>query len=367
MRWIRRASKISSPERSSPDLSARDADIRHAYRLILGREPDAEGLRHYRERVASGLPLTTLIASLLDSEEYRERAHGRASSSTDGAADQDRSPPESGATLADLVRPADVIARYSVEELLETAEESYRRIPDVAPLMSKPWSFAHEAPELLENLGHLLGGLELGKTMTVLDFGAGTCWLSRCLAQLNCRPICCDPSPTALEIGRRLFAEQPLIGTTVYQPTFLRFDGHRIDLPDESVDRIICFDAFHHIPNQAEVLNEFGRVLKDGGIAGFSEPGSHHSAAPQSQYEMRHHRVLENDIDVLGIARLAQRAGFTNVTVKALSNRSLRLDELLEPGGRRRRRGAERRAGDRRPNDPAASIDFLSAQRSTAA
>ncbi len=69
---------------------------------------------------------------------------------------------------------------------------------------------------MLENLGLLFGGLELGRTMSVLDFGAGTCWLSRILAQFNCQPICCDASRTALDIGRRLFAELPLIGTAVF-------------------------------------------------------------------------------------------------------------------------------------------------------
>ena len=35
-----------------------------------------------------------------------------------------------------------------------------------------------------------------------------------------------------------------------------------------SVDRIVCFDAFHHAPNPRAVIREFGRVLADGGIAG---------------------------------------------------------------------------------------------------
>jgi SAM-dependent methyltransferase len=229
--------------------------------------------------------------------------------------------------VSDLIDPRDVIRRYSVEELSATAEDYYRVVSDPTPLMSKPFTFTHEAPEMLQNLGFLLAGLHLGKTMTVLDFGAGTCWLSRYLAQLNCRPICCDTSRTALEIGRRLFAEYPLIGLTVYTPTFLWFDGHHIDVPDASVDRIITFDAFHHVPNAREVIGEFGRVLKFGGIAGFSEPGRAHSQSPQSQYEMRTHKVLENDIDLNEIFGHAQAAGFTRLSVKALNDMDLSLAE----------------------------------------
>ena len=226
-----------------------------------------------------------------------------------------------------MIDPHDVIRRYSVEELIETADQYFSRVDDATPLMLKPFSFLDETPEMLHNLGLLLGGLRLGRTMKVLDFGAGTCWLSRILIQLNCQAISCDVSAAALDIGKRLFRELPPIGTVAYQPQFLIFDGHHIDLPNESVDRIICFDAFHHVPNQDEVLAEFGRVLRSGGIAGFSEPGRSHSRSPQSQYEMFNHRVLENDIDVNGIFARAQAAGFTRLSLQVALDMEMSLPE----------------------------------------
>ena len=81
----------------------------------------------------------------------------------------------------ELIRPDDVIGGVSLA-LCDTPEY-YRRIPDPLPLMAKPLAFLHETPEMLENLGRLLSSLQLGRTMTVLDFG-GTCWLSRYLVQL---------------------------------------------------------------------------------------------------------------------------------------------------------------------------------------
>ena len=226
-----------------------------------------------------------------------------------------------------MIDPKDIIRRYSPEELAETADEYYRRIDDPTPLMTKPFSFLHETPEMLQNLGALLAGLSLGKTMTVLDFGGGTGWLTRFLTQLNCQVICCDVSRAALAIGKRLMTELPLLGTAVYQPVFLPFDCHRIELPTASVDRVICFDAFHHVPNQREVLSEFSRVLRDGGIAGFSEPGRQHSRSPQSQYEMANHRVLENDIDLADIWTIARDCGFTRLTTKLINDMSLSLDD----------------------------------------
>jgi SAM-dependent methyltransferase len=236
-----------------------------------------------------------------------------------------------------MIDPKEVMRRLTVEQLSETADEYYRVVSDPTPLMSKPFAFLHESPEMLQNLGLLLGGLQLGRTMTVLDFGAGTCWLSRILTQLNCQAICCDVSPAALEIGRRLFAELPPIGTVVFTPAFLLFDGHRLDLADASVDRVVCFDAFHHVPNPAEVLREFGRVLRPGGIAGFSEPGRRHAETAQSQYEMSNHRVLENNIDVREIFAAAAPAGFTDLSLAVVSDMQISLaehDVLLGRGSR---------------------------------
>lgn len=219
------------------------------------------------------------------------------------------------------IDPKDVIQKYSLEELCESADDYYKSITDPRPQMGKPFSSASEAPELLISMGQLLSDLHLGKTMKVLEFGAGTCWFSRFLNQMQCSTISCDTSAAALEIGKRLFREYPIVGEHVAPPQFLVFNGKKIDLPDNSVDRIVCFDAFHHIPNQEDVLAEFSRVLKDDGIAGFSEPGKYHSQSPQSQYEMANFKVLENDVDLDEIFEIAKKVGFKhcNATVQTSS------------------------------------------------
>ena len=289
-----------------------------AYRLILKREADPGGLAAYTQRVREGLTLDELIRSLLDSPERANRVQrGDANQVGEQARPAD----------ASLIDPREVMRHYSVEELNETADEYYRVMDDPDLTLRKPFQSVNETPEMLENLGALFSGLHLGKAMTVLDFGAGTCWLSRLIAQLNCAVICCDPSAAALDIGRRFFAAHPPLTRELLPPRFLPFDGHRLELADESVDRIICFDAFHHVPNQAEVLRELGRVLRPGGIAGFSEPGRYHSRAPQSQYDMRNHRVLENDIDLNEIFSLAEPAGFTHVKVRVMNDLSISLEQ----------------------------------------
>jgi len=198
--------------------------------------------------------------------------------------------------MDDKINPKQLIRTLSVEDFCRTADEYYRAIVDPTPQMAKPFSSFTDAPQLLCNLGLMISGLKLGKSMLVLDFGAGTCWLSRFLNQLQCATISVDASITALEIGQKLFHDFPIVGELLQPPKFIHFNGHRMEVEDESVDRIVCFDTFHHIPNQDEILREFYRVLKPGGIAGLSEPGMHHSKSPHTQFEMRHHRVLKNDI-----------------------------------------------------------------------
>ena len=65
--------------------------------------------------------------------------------------------------------------------------------------------------------------------------------------------------------------------------------------------------------NPAPIVAEFGRVLRPGGLAVFAEPGPTHSRAPQSQFEMRSYGVVENDVDVHEIWRLARSSGFAEL------------------------------------------------------
>jgi SAM-dependent methyltransferase len=230
----------------------------------------------------------------------------------------------------------ELMAASSLEELNRKAEEYFASISDREPHLAKPFASAQDAPALLINFATLLQGLRLYPGLTVLEFGAGTGWLSRFLTQLGCRSILLDVSPTALEIAAELFRRMPLIGSRP-APQFLLFDGRQIDLPDESVDRIVCFDAFHHAPNSGQVLRELARVLKPGGVAAFAEPGPDHSKSGQSQFEMQTYGVVENDVDIAAIWAEAQQAGFARIELAAFNATPFRLTlgeyEQLLAGG----------------------------------
>lgn len=247
---------------------------------------------------------------------------------------------ESGGAAAAVQKNAidvkKLIAERSIEELNRTAEEYFASLTDWEDHLAKPFARAEDTPQLLINLGVTIQGLNLTPGMTVLEYGAGTGWLSRFLTQLGCRTILLDVSATALNIARELFQRLPPIGARP-EPQFLLFDGRRIELPDASVDRVVCFDAFHHAANPEDVLREFGRVLKPGGIAAFAEPGPLHSTTAQSQYEMRTYGVIENDVDIHAIWDAAQRYGFADLKIAAYNVPPFHLslaefDDLLAAG-----------------------------------
>jgi ubiquinone/menaquinone biosynthesis C-methylase UbiE len=227
-------------------------------------------------------------------------------------------PPPPAAASGELIDVAEFKKTMSVEALNQTAEAYFARLPNWDFQHAKPLAQPKGAPDLLTAFAHVLHGLQVEPGMSVLDFGAGSCWASRWLTQMGLEAIALDVSPSALKIGQALYQRLPVIGDRP-QPRFLVFDGHRIDLPDAAVDRIMCLDAFHHVPNQDDVLREMIRVLKPAGIAGFSEPGPHHSRTAQSQYEMRNFKVLEDDVHIDRIWAAAQQAGFARIRLALLN------------------------------------------------
>jgi SAM-dependent methyltransferase len=212
---------------------------------------------------------------------------------------------------------AELLSR--MEEFNRNAERHWRGIAaDPAGrghVLNKPLSTVKDTPGILYRVGLVLEELDLGVGMTVLDFGAGSCWMSSFINRLRCRTVSVDISRAALELGEQMFRSDPRHLLSL-EPRFLPYDGERIPVADESVDRVVCFDAFHHVPNQRRVLAEIHRVLKRGGRAVFAEPGEGHSHADQSVFEAEKAGVLENDLDLPTLVTLAAEAGFDDVLMK---------------------------------------------------
>jgi SAM-dependent methyltransferase len=238
-------------------------------------------------------------------------------------------------------RPASL--SYSEAELLRRNEEFSRAAEQhwqsiaAAPsarehVLNKPFSTVRDTAAILYRLSLVLDLLDLGVGHTVLDFGAGSCWLSALLNRLRCHTVSVDVSPTALELGREAFRLDPRQDAEV-DARFVAYDGRTLPLESGSVDRVVCFDSFHHVPNQDGVLAEMFRVLRSGGRVVLAEPGEGHTEAEHSRFEASHFGVLENDLDLGDLLDRARRAGFDRFLTKPYPDVpaiTLSGDECLE-------------------------------------
>jgi SAM-dependent methyltransferase len=195
------------------------------------------------------------------------------------------------------------------DALNAAAERYFANLEDREFILGKPFTDEAAFTRHLVSLGILLDGLRLRRRDVVVEFGAGTCWVSHFINKFGCRTIAIDVSATALELGQDLFRRDPATRWDV-GPEFRVYDGHRLPLDTASVDRVIIVDAFHHVPNQRDVLTEFHRVLRADGIVAMSEPGHGHASTSASQVEVSQHGVLENDLVIEDVAALALDCGF---------------------------------------------------------
>ena len=215
----------------------------------------------------------------------------------------------------DFIDARELMASFSVEEHIAFSNEYFRGREDHDYLYQKPFFCREESPRTVITLGHLLNGLNLKEGMNVLDFAAGTCWFGRILSQMKCNAYSCDVSEIALNIGRKLIADYPPIHAATGRHHIDFCNGRTLPYPDNFFDCVAVYDAFHHVPNQSEVLVEFARVLKPDGVLGMCEPGRNHSRSEGSQSEMREFSVIESDFVLEEVWDKAQRAGFRNISI----------------------------------------------------
>jgi SAM-dependent methyltransferase len=202
----------------------------------------------------------------------------------------------------------------SPDELLTSANEYFTQLTDVNPLITKPFSSGPSTSDLLAGFSASINALEHFNKAKILDFGTGTGWTARYLAQMGCDVFGVDISEGAIGIAWKMLDKLPLYGVAG-KLNFNTYNGKNLNFEDAYFDRIHCFDAFHHVVNQQEIFNEFYRILKPGGRIVLSEPGPNQSKTVASQLEMRNFKVIEDDVIIEDLEVLAHNSGFNNFNV----------------------------------------------------
>lgn len=234
------------------------------------------------------------------------------SSGRSGPPDEPLGAPVGGPILQEgQIDVRDLIARFDFAEHAKLADAYFAPLLNSPVIRRKPFAHLGEAIQIMGAFSQLLDGMRLFKEARVLDFGAGTCWSSRILASLGSHVTALDVSSNALQIAKSIQEQDPV--TRELPIEYQVFDGRTLPIGDGVLDRIACFDSFHHVADQKSALEEFSRVLNDSGIVGFAEPGPNHSLTPSSQMEMKAYNVIENDIRVEEIWDIARSAGFADI------------------------------------------------------
>jgi len=151
----------------------------------------------------------------------------------------------------------------------------------------------------------------------VLDLAAGTSWATEFLQRLGVRTMSLDLSVEMMRRGRkRLSSDSRLVFRE--EAGFVVGRGQNLPFAGESFDGVLCLNALHHLPSYASALREIHRILKPGGRAVFSEPGTDHPTRPLPKTRMNEEGVIEKGVSLPLIRRLAFEAGFSRMRVVPL-------------------------------------------------
>jgi len=114
----------------------------------------------------------------------------------------------------------------------------------------------------------------------VLDFGAGTGWISELLARMGLQTVAFDLH-NSLEacLIARIKADSRIDQSLI---SYAHGDGHVMPFEPCAFGHVLCYDTLHHMYDYAKVFDEFYRVLQKGGRGIFVEPGARHSSSPQT-------------------------------------------------------------------------------------
>jgi demethylmenaquinone methyltransferase/2-methoxy-6-polyprenyl-1,4-benzoquinol methylase len=205
------------------------------------------------------------------------------------------------------LRPVSADSKRAEQAYLERAgTERWER---VKPFSSPGHDDVAEGARLIHDVAVALLCLELKPDERVLDLGAGSCWVSEWLGRFNVETISVDIAIDMLRVGQSRMGPgaRLVVG-----------DLEALPLAAESVDKAVCLNAFHHVPDGEAALREIHRVLKRGGRVLLGEPGRGHAANETSVSAVGDYGVQERDVIASTLVADCVRAGFAKVVIKPL-------------------------------------------------
>src|SRR5262245_22280906 len=170
-------------------------------------------------------------------------------------------------------------------------------------LMNKPYCDPGRGTYLLD-IGQLLKVLP-PPPARLLDLGTGSGWTAEILARSGYHVLGLDIAPDMIALARR--RASPSLA--------LEFEVCDYEVPFDfgMFDAAVIYDALHHAENEAGVIANAFRSLRDGGVFVTIEPGAGHSQAPETRDVIAKFGTTERDMPYARQAALMRAAGFSLV------------------------------------------------------
>jgi uncharacterized protein YbaR (Trm112 family)/SAM-dependent methyltransferase len=164
--------------------------------------------------------------------------------------------------------------------------ESFLGPAALAPFNPSTPNFTLDLIASFVTIGARLG---CGMNGVVFDLGCGSAWTTEWLVRLGYQAI-------GLDICRAyILAGQTRAGK--HLPHLIVGDVECLPLRSACVDAAISYEAFHHIPNREQAMQEIGRIMRPGARLVMIEPGAGHESNPRSVQVMKEHGILERGFD----------------------------------------------------------------------
>ena len=241
-------------------IGSHETFVQLAYRFLLGRDADAEGLAHYVSALEAGEARRQIVRTLAMSDEFEQRYRPIASQEGGGYVPRD-------VQLCELANPA----KWDNPDWIRLLK-SLQVVPHHKLAMHRK---SYEWTQLLFGLERLD---RLKDDASVLSVGAGHECVLYWLANRVNRVVATDlyegrwGSEGALE-GDASVVERP----ETYAPfpyrtdrlTFQKMDGRRLEFADSSFDIVYSLSSIEHFggyEGARSAVSEMGRVLKTGGV-----------------------------------------------------------------------------------------------------
>jgi len=234
--------------------------VRLAYRFLLGREADADGLARYVEVLAAGEARRNLVRIFVTSEEFEARYTPIVSSEGGGYLPRD-------VQLCELANPA----KWDNPDWIRLLK-SLKVVPHHKLAMHRK---SYEWTQLLFGLTRLA---KLGDDISVLSVGAGHECILYWLANHAGRVVATDlyegrwQSDGAREGDVSVIDRPEQFAPFPYRQDRLRFrrmDGRSLDFRDREFDVVYSLSSIEHFGGYEGAkasMVEMARVLKPGGV-----------------------------------------------------------------------------------------------------